>query len=32
MYETDYPEIKGLLVDKFKKQINYLMNNYTIIS
>lgn len=31
MHETDYPEIKGLLVDKFRKQIDYLMENYHII-
>jgi peptidoglycan/xylan/chitin deacetylase (PgdA/CDA1 family)/SAM-dependent methyltransferase len=32
MHETPYPEIKGLLIDKFKGQLDYLMRNYTIIS
>ena len=31
MHETKYPEIKGLLVDKFRNQLDYLMKNYTII-
>lgn len=31
MHETEYPTIKGLLIDKFKGQINYLNKNYSII-
>jgi len=31
MHETEYREIKGLLIDKFKQQLDYLMKNYKII-
>jgi peptidoglycan/xylan/chitin deacetylase (PgdA/CDA1 family)/SAM-dependent methyltransferase len=32
MHETNYPGIKGLLVEKFRKQVESLMENHTIIS
>jgi peptidoglycan/xylan/chitin deacetylase (PgdA/CDA1 family)/SAM-dependent methyltransferase len=32
MQDTNYPEIKGLLIDKFRKQVDYLKEKYTIIS
>lgn len=31
MYETDYPNIKGLLIKKFIGQLNYLQRNYIVI-
>lgn len=32
MYKTDYPNINGLLIKKFKGQLNYILRNYTITS
>jgi len=32
MPETDYPEIKGLLTDKFTRQLDYLQENFNLIS
>ncbi len=32
MHETDYPGIKGLLVEKFRKQVDFLKKSYSIIS
>jgi len=32
MHDTPYPDIKGLLIDKFKGQLNYISKNYKVIS
>jgi len=32
MHETDYPDIKGLLIKNFKGQLDYLSRNYRFIS
>lgn len=31
MHETGYPEIKGLLIDKFVGQLNYILRNNSVI-
>lgn len=31
MYETKYPDIKGLLIKKFVGQLNHILRNYTVI-
>lgn len=32
MHETDFPQIKGRLIDDFRKQLDFISKNYTIIS
>lgn len=32
MHKTKHPNIKGLLIDKFRSQINYILKNYKVIS
>ena len=32
MHETDFPEIKGRLVDDFRRQLDFISKSYTIIS
>ena len=32
MHTTQYPNIKGLLIEKFKSQIEYLSKRYTFVS
>lgn len=31
MHQTAYPDIKGLLIKKFRGQLNYIMRNYVVI-
>lgn len=32
MHETDYPDIKGLLIDKFVSQLDHIARNYSVMS